>query len=75
MFVLTAFYQLLRSLLVPRLVLMTESLALRQQLLLLNRATNRPRLRHRDRFVLDRLVTTVAGLALYPGDRQTSDGD
>ena len=49
MFVLTAFYQLLRSLLVPRLILVAENLALRQQLLVLHRATKRPRLRHRDR--------------------------
>ena len=49
MFVLTAFYQLLRSLLVPRFVLVTENLALRQQLLVLHRATKRPRVRHRDR--------------------------
>ena len=49
MFVFSALYQLLRSLLVPRLVLVTENLALRQQLLVLRRSTNRPRLRHRDR--------------------------
>jgi hypothetical protein len=49
MFVLLAFYQLLRSLLVPRLVLVTENLALRQQLVVLRRSANRPRLRHRDR--------------------------
>src|SRR5229473_4076772 len=49
MFVIPAFYQLLRSLLVPRLVLVTENLALRQQLMVLHRTTNRPRLRHRDR--------------------------
>ena len=49
MFVFSALYQLLRSLLVPRLVLVTENLALRQQLLVLHRSTHRPRLRHRDR--------------------------
>ena len=49
MFVLSAFYELIRSLLVPRLVLVTENLALRQQLLVLLRATKRPRLRNRDR--------------------------
>ena len=49
MFVFSALYQLLRSLLVPRLVLVTENLALRQQLLVLRRSTNRLRLRHRDR--------------------------
>ena len=49
MFVLSALYQPIRSLLVPRLLLATENLALRQQLLVLHRSTNRPRLRHRDR--------------------------
>ena len=49
MFVLSALYQLFRGLLVPRLVLVTENLALRQQLLVLHRSSNRPGLRHRDR--------------------------
>jgi putative transposase len=49
MFVFSAFYQLLRSLLVSRMVLATENLVLRQQLMVLHRATHRPRLRHRDR--------------------------
>jgi putative transposase len=49
MLVFSAFYQLLRSLFVPRLVLVTENLALRQQLLVLHRSSSRPRLRHRDR--------------------------
>jgi putative transposase len=49
MFDLSALYQLFRGLLVPRLVLVTENLALRQQLLVLHRSSNRPRLRHRDR--------------------------
>jgi putative transposase len=49
MFVFSALYHIFRSLLVPRLVLVTENLALRQQLLVLHRSTNRPRLRHRDR--------------------------
>ncbi len=49
MFVPFALYQLLRGLFVPRLVLVTENLALRQQLLVLRRSTNRPRLRDRDR--------------------------
>ena len=49
MFVFSALYHILRSLLVPRLVLVTENLALRQQLLVLRRSTNRPRLRNRDR--------------------------
>ena len=49
MFDLSALYQLFRGLLVPRLVLVTENLAFRQQLLVLHRSSNRPRLRHRDR--------------------------
>jgi hypothetical protein len=49
MFVLSALYQLFRGLLVPRLSLVTENLALRQQLLVLQRSSKRPRLRHRDR--------------------------
>jgi putative transposase len=49
MFVLSALYQLFRGLLVPRLVLVTKNLTLRQQLLVLHRSSNRPRLRHRDR--------------------------
>ncbi len=49
MFVFSALYQLLRGLLAPRLVLVTENLALRQQLLVLRRSTKRPRLRYRDR--------------------------
>jgi hypothetical protein len=49
MFVFSALYQLLRSLLVPRLVLVKENLALRQQLVVLRSSTNRPRLRHRYR--------------------------
>ncbi len=48
MFFFSALYQLLRGLLVPRLVLVTENLALRQQLLVLRRSTKRPRLRYRD---------------------------
>ena len=49
MFILSALYQLFRGLLVPRLLLVTENLALRQQLLVLQRASNRPGLRRRDR--------------------------
>jgi putative transposase len=49
MFVCTALFQLLRGLLVPRLSMVTENLALRQQLLVLHRSSKRPRLRHRDR--------------------------
>src|SRR5260370_37181907 len=49
MFVLSARYQLLRGLLVDRLILVTENLALRQQLLVLRRWSNQPRLCRRDR--------------------------
>ena len=49
MFVFFALYHILRGLVVPRLVLVTENLALRQRLLVLHRSSNRPRLRHRDR--------------------------
>ncbi len=49
MFVCYALYHLLRGLLMPRLVLVTENLALRQQLLVLHSSSNRPRLGHRDR--------------------------
>ena len=42
-------FQLLRALLRPRLSLVTENLALRQQLVILRRSTSRPRLRDRDR--------------------------
>ena len=49
MHVFSNFYQLLRSFVVPRLVLVTENLALRQQLVVLQRSTKRPRLRHQDR--------------------------
>ena len=49
MSVFSTLYQLLRSLLVPRLVLVAENLALRQQLLVLRRSTKQPRLRNRDR--------------------------
>jgi hypothetical protein len=49
MFVRFALYHILCGLLVPRVVLVTENLALRQQLVVLRRSTNRPPLRHRDR--------------------------
>ena len=49
MFVFSALYQLFRSLFIPRLLLVSENLALRQQLLVLRRSSSRPRLRHRDR--------------------------
>jgi len=49
MSVCSALYQLLRALLEPRLSLVTENLALRQQLVILRRNTSRPGLRDRDR--------------------------
>ncbi len=49
MSVCSAVYQLLRALLKPRLSLVTENLALRQQSVILRRNTSRPGLRNRDR--------------------------
>lgn len=49
MSVCSALYQLLRALLKPRLSLVTENLALRQQLVILRRNTSRPGLHNRDR--------------------------
>jgi putative transposase len=49
MSVCSALYQLLRALLKPRLSLVIENLALRQQLVILRRNTSRPGLRDRDR--------------------------
>ena len=43
-------FHLIRSLVVSRLTLSTEIIALRQQLTLLNRTVHRPKLRQRDRF-------------------------
>jgi len=62
MFVCSALHQLLRGLLVPRLLLVTETLALRQQLLVLQRATNQPALRRRDRLFWVALFASVARL-------------
>ena len=52
----SALYQLLRTLLKPRLSLVTENLALRQQLVILRRNTSRPGLRDRDRLFWGCLV-------------------
>jgi putative transposase len=49
MFILSALFLLLRSLILPRLTLAAEILALRQQLAVLNRTVKRPQLRERDR--------------------------
>jgi transposase InsO family protein len=49
MFILSALFLLLRSLVLSRLTLAAENLALRQQLAVLNRTVKRPQLRERDR--------------------------
>jgi putative transposase len=49
MFILSAIFLYLRSLFVPRFVLATEILVLRQQLIVLNRTVKRPKLRRLDR--------------------------
>jgi len=49
MLILSALFLLLRSLILPRLTLAAEILALRQQLVVLNRTVKRPQLRSRDR--------------------------
>jgi putative transposase len=49
MFILTAFFLFLRGLTVPRVVLVAENLALRQQLAVLKGSIERPKLRRRDR--------------------------
>jgi hypothetical protein len=69
MFVFAALYQLFRSLLVPRLALVTENLALRQQLLVLHHATNRPRLLNRDRLFWIALSQLWQGRRSKPFDR------
>src|SRR5215813_1129529 len=46
----SAFFLLIRCLIMPRVALATEILALRQQLIVLNRSVKRPQLRDRDRF-------------------------
>jgi putative transposase len=56
--ILSTLFHLIRSLMVSRLTLATEILALRQQLAVLNQAAHRPKLRRRDRFfwvILSRL--------------------
>jgi len=55
MSVCSVLYQLLHALLEPRLSLVTENLALRQQLVILRRSTSRPGLRNRDRLFWVRL--------------------
>ena len=49
MFLCSALFLLVRSLIVPRMVLAVEILALRHQLAVLNRTAKRPQLRRRDR--------------------------
>src|SRR5262249_53636547 len=50
MLLFSAFFLLIRCLIMPRVALATEILALRQQLIVLNRSVKRPQLRDRDRF-------------------------
>jgi putative transposase len=50
MFILSALFLFFLSLIKPRIVLATEILALRQQLVVLNRTVKRPQLRRQDRF-------------------------
>jgi Integrase core domain. len=50
MVLISALFLLIRSLIVPRITLAAENLALRQQLAVLNRKIHRPQLRRRDRF-------------------------
>jgi putative transposase len=60
MFIFSALLLFVRCLIVPRMVLAAEILALRQQLAVTNRSLKRPRLRWRDRFfwvILSRLWT------------------
>ena len=58
-----------RSFFAPRLELMAEILALRQQLAILNRTANRPSLRFQDRLLWGRLGKMLAGLALRSSHR------
>jgi putative transposase len=58
MFILSVLYLLIHSLIKPRIVLATENLVLRQQLVVLNRTVKRPQIHRRDRFfwvILSRL--------------------
>jgi putative transposase len=50
MFILSALFLFIRSLIKPQIVLAAENLALRQQLAVFNRTVKRPQLRRRDRF-------------------------
>ena len=70
MSVCSAFYQLLRTQLNPRLSLVSENLTLRQQLVILPRNTSRPGLRESRSLVLGGLVESVARLALGSSHRQ-----
>src|SRR5262249_11732233 len=65
-------FLLIRSLIVPRTMLVAENLALRQQLAVLNRKIHRPQLHRRDRFFWAPLATLdeVAGGLDH---RQTGD--
>ena len=49
MFIFSSLFLLLRCLILPRMTLAAEILALRQQLAVFNRTVKRPQLHHRDR--------------------------
>ncbi len=73
MVVFSAFYQVLCSLFLPPALLVMENLALRQQLLVLapfdeSTSASSPR-----SLVLERLVASVARLALHPRHREARD--
>ncbi len=74
MSVCSALYQLLRALLKPRLSLVSENLALRQQLVILRRNASRPRLGNRDRLFWV-VLSSVARLALGSGHRQAGNSN
>jgi hypothetical protein len=71
MFILSALYLFFRSLIKSRIMLTTEILALRQQLVVLNRTVKRPQLRRRDRFFWVALSKLWKDLARSIDHRQT----
>jgi hypothetical protein len=74
MFILSALFLLLRSLVLSRLTLAAENLALRQQLAVLNRTVKRLQLRERDRLFSRDAVATLGRLAGSLDHRQTQYG-
>ena len=69
----SAFFLLVRCLIMLRVALATEILALRQQLIVLNRSVKRPQLRDRDRFFSRDVIEALERLAGSLGHRQTRD--